>query len=56
MTPQQFLETVLDIIKQHGHDYVDCHGKTDDLMEEVLTSLGYGEGVLKIQATERRYA
>ncbi len=49
MTPEQFLERLKEIYKpcppRSHYDPEWCHGKADELMEELLLSLGYGEGI-----------
>jgi hypothetical protein len=56
LTPEEFEAAVREIIKKFAVDNEACHGRTDDLMEDVLISLGYGAGVELIRRTERWYA
>jgi hypothetical protein len=57
MTPEQFSKKVEKILatKPKGTDEAQQHMKTDELMEELLISLGYREGVKKIQDSMRWY-
>lgn len=56
MTPERFLEEVRIIGTSYCGDLEALHGATDTLMEELLISLGYGEGVELIRSMERWYA
>lgn len=66
MTPEEFAAEVRKIIAKHDReakkgfpkwmDYEACHSDTDDLMEQALISLGYGEGIALIRKTTRWYA
>jgi hypothetical protein len=55
ITPEQFVEKVKVRIEK-GEEPEGRHHLTDDLMEEVLIELGYGEGVRLIRATDRWYS
>lgn len=55
MTPESFLCVVEKFIAD-GLYPEDFHCQTDELMEELLTSLGYGEGIKVIQSQIRWYA
>lgn len=57
MTPKEFYEKMKELSDEEGFmdsEYV--HGNMDDLMCEVLTSLGYGEGVKVFKDTLKWYA
>ena len=56
MTPERFLEEVRIIGMANCGDVEALHAETDNLMEELLISLGYGEGVELIRNMERWYA
>ena len=56
MTPERFLEEVRIIGVANCGDVESLHAETDNLMEELLISLGYGEGVELIRNMERWYA
>ena len=56
MTPERFLEKVRQICEEESGDVEAFHDSTDILMEELLISLGYGEGVELIRSMERWYA
>ena len=49
MTPQEFVDAVVNAERQAGGDNEGFHIDTDTLMEQILTDLGYGEGVKRIQ-------
>lgn len=55
MSPKSFLCVVEKFIADELHPE-DFHVQTDELMEELLTSLGYGEGIKAIQSQIRWYA
>ena len=55
MTPKSFLWMVEKFIADELHPE-DFHVQTDELMEKLLTSLGYGEGIKAIQSQIRWYA
>jgi hypothetical protein len=53
--PQAFLEAVRRAFAvERGNEGL--HQATDDLMEETLIALGYGEGIAAIRSTTRWYA
>lgn len=55
MSPESFLWVVEKFIADKlGPE--EFHPRTDELMEELLTSLGYGEGIKAIQSQIRWYA
>jgi len=56
MTPEEFEAQVRQIRSDLGGDIEMCHGALDDLMENLLTELGYGEGIKLIEQTDRWYA
>lgn len=55
MSPESFLWVVEKFIADELHPE-DFHVQTDELMEELLTSFGYGEGIKAIQSQIRWYA
>lgn len=55
MSPESFLWVVEKFIADELHPE-GFHVQTDELMEELLTSLGYGEGIKAIQSQIRWYA
>ena len=55
MTPDEFKIKALQFIADFSHDIEDLHGKTDELMEDTLIELGYGEGIKLIKDTVRYY-
>lgn len=55
MSPESFLWVVEKLIAD-DLDPEDFHVQTDELMEELLTSLGYGESIKAIQSQLRWYA
>lgn len=55
MTPDEFAEEAKKILLPLG-DPEGKHHDTDDLMEDLLVSLGYGEGVTIIRDSTRWYA
>jgi hypothetical protein len=54
MTPEQFLEFVKGF--QGGGDPEIAHSEIDEVMEQILTDLGYGEGIEALQDVTRWYA
>jgi hypothetical protein len=56
MSPEMFRDEVFIILENNQGDTEARHAKLDDLMEELLVSLGYGEGVKVIRSSERWYA
>jgi len=55
MSPKEFKEEVVEITNRVGHDKASYHYEIDDLMENLLRELGYGEGVVLINKTTRWY-
>jgi hypothetical protein len=55
-TPEEFKVTVDSVISEIGADTEVVHSKTDDLMEELLVSLGYQDAVESIRKLERWYS
>lgn len=53
LTPEEFEEQVRGFIRETEGDPEAFHGRTDDAMEDLLTSLGYGAGVSLIKNTTR---
>ncbi len=51
--PDTFRRMIKSLIDKLGEDEEACHGKTDDAMEELLISLGYGGGIKLIRNTTR---
>lgn len=64
MTPEEFVKAVKkakkDSIwydgKKRSYDWESFHGRTDELMEEILTDLGYEAGIKEIHKGRRWYA
>ena len=55
-TPEEMRQQTLDVIQQNRGDCEGMHSETDNLMEELLIELGYGEMVKLIRDTTRWYA
>lgn len=55
VSPEEFLEVIEKFIADRPYPE-EFHSRTDELMEELLTSLGYGEGIKAIQSQTRWYA
>jgi len=55
-TPAEFVSAIDSVVAEHAGDHEVIHSKTDDLMELLLQSLGYGEGIAKLQKSTRWYA
>ena len=55
MTPKEFAYQ-MHIIATTVHDEEVAHATADDLMENLLTALGYGEGVQEFEAMPKWYA
>ncbi len=53
ITPEQFVSAVDDLWRSYQHDPEAWQCETDTLMENVLVSLGYGEGVSLIRESTR---
>lgn len=56
ISKEAFLVRMENIFYSSGKDVEGCHGAMDDLMCEVLRSLGYGDGVDVFEAAEKWYA
>ena len=56
ITPARFEDEMIRISKIPGYDPADKHGKADDLMCEVLESLGYSAGVNIFLKMEKWYS
>ena len=56
MTPEEFKQKMQEAFPTGGHDEEYAHGYADALMCELLTSLGYGEGVKIFQSADKWYA
>lgn len=56
MTPTEFKAEVDRLAGAHDGDPEACHDRTDKLMESVLVSLGYEDGVRTIRGLERWYS
>jgi hypothetical protein len=54
--PDEFLEIVQRLVGDDDGDHESVHGETDDLMESILTDLGYGAGIEIIKNSTRWYA
>ena len=55
MTPEEFAKRMREIFAS-GYDPERAHGDADDLLCEVLASLGYKEGVDTFRQATRWYA
>jgi len=58
MTPEEF-KSLMEAIKlkeETEHDTEDTHWEADELMCEVLTQLGYGEGISVFKDMKKWYA
>lgn len=55
ITPEEFLGVIEKFIADKPYPE-EFHSRTDELMEELLTSFGYGEGIKAIQSQIRWYA
>jgi hypothetical protein len=56
MTPEEFKDKMKEIYNNDGGDHERSHSVADDLMCEVLSSLGYDDGVQIYAKLERWYA
>jgi hypothetical protein len=54
ITPEEFDKRMSEIIKEGGTE--DRHMDADHLMMDLLTALGYGEGIKKFQEMTKWYA
>ena len=55
MSPEEFKQKMLEFEADNYKDIEEIHSKMDDLMCEVLSMLGYGDGVEVFQNTEKWY-
>ena len=56
MTPEEFKEKLLRLREIHSGDWETLHIETDEVMQILLTQLGYGTGVNVIKASPRWYS
>lgn len=56
MTPEQFKEQMYEVKEAYSPDYESIHRGMDELMCELLKSLGYSDGVDVFINTEKWYA
>ena len=56
MTPEEFKLKMQTILTEHENYPETCHYEMDKLMCEVLSDLGYEEGVKVFENTERWYS
>ena len=57
MTPEEFAKKMREIFPENGYyDSEVAHVDADELMEEVLISLGYGDGVEIFREASKWYA
>jgi hypothetical protein len=56
MTPKEFVEKIKEELSDNSQDAEGAHWHTDVLMEDLLISLGYAEGINLIKESERWYA
>ena len=56
MTPESFEAKMREIDRSRGGDPESAHGAADDLMCELLRSLGYGKGVSVFENMAKWYA
>lgn len=56
MTPEEFKLKMQTILTEHENYPETCHYEMDKLMCEVLSDLGYEEGVKVFEDTERWYS
>jgi len=56
MTPKEFADRMREIAKYADDDTEAAHGNADDLMCQLLTTLGYHEGVQIFVEMPRWYA
>lgn len=56
MTPKEFAEEIKELALKFSDDPEVMHGKMDDLLCEVLNSLGYKEGVKAFKVSDKYYA
>ena len=56
MTPEKFSESMSHLLSKHSGDPEAFHSCADDLICELLNSLGYGEGVNIFLDAEKYYS
>lgn len=56
ITPEEFKEKMLEIYKEKSGDEEVAHAMMDDLMADLLTELGYGEGIEIFNKQEKWYS
>lgn len=57
MTPEEFEKKMIEIKEEYEeHDEEECHILMDELMEDVLRSLGYAKGMNVFNDTRKWYA
>lgn len=56
MTPEEFANKMQQLKNTKGHDEEGFHGDADDLMCELLRSLGYEKGIEIYDSIEKWYA
>lgn len=56
MPPDEFREKMIEIANKAEYDPEKSHGQDDDLMCEILTDIGYGEGVKVFEEMDKWYA
>lgn len=55
-SPEEFYQKMLKIKEDYEYDKEKLHGEMDDLMCEVLKSLGYGKGIGIFEDTDKWYS
>lgn len=56
MTPLEFEKKMMEIVVKYGVDHESAHGCADDLMCDLLRSLGYDRGVHIFERMEKWYS
>lgn len=56
MSPDEFRDRMIEIARRAEYDAEEPHEEADDLMCEILTDLGYGEGVKVFEEMDKWYA
>jgi hypothetical protein len=56
VSPKEFKEKMLEIFPLTGYDEEAAHGDADMLMCELLSELGYEDGVKIFETSDRWYA
>ncbi len=54
ITPEEFASRLKELANMG--DIETAHAEADELMEEILTQLGYGEGIKVFEAMDKWYA